>query len=86
MLESSLENWTVSSQFFEKAIEINQKYELVWDEGKAHVEMAKMLLAMNRRENEKIAYAKLYLSLDIYNKIGAVKDRELVLGQLDKLS
>jgi class 3 adenylate cyclase/tetratricopeptide (TPR) repeat protein len=86
MLESSLKNWNLSSQFFEKAIEINQKYELVWDEGKTHAEMAKMLLSMNRIENEKIAYAKLYLALDIYNKIGAVKNRELVLGQLDELS
>lgn len=85
MFDNESQNWSASIQSFEKAIELNQQYELSWDEANVNFEMASTLLTTGQPGKEKLAYAKLSIALEIYQKIKAKKDYEMVLEKLNKI-
>jgi class 3 adenylate cyclase/tetratricopeptide (TPR) repeat protein len=78
-------DWETATEFFDKAIRINRQYELLWDEAKTNCEWGKMYLARNQKGDSKIAFEKLSLSIDIFTKIGAQKDVDKAMAEVDRL-
>lgn len=85
MLESANQNWSASVRSFELSIKLSQKYELAWDEAKANLEMASMLMETNQPGKNKLAREKLTIASQIYQAIAAKKDYSMVLGKLNEI-
>jgi tetratricopeptide (TPR) repeat protein len=81
MMATKQRNWEMATEFFNKAIQINRKYELLWDEAKTNYEWGKMYLTRNQKGDAKAASEKLSLSSDIFTRIGAKKDLDKALSK-----
>lgn len=85
MLESRFQNWDDAIFSFQKAIELNRQYELAWDEAKVNFEMADMLLKMDRSKAREDACDRLKSAKEIYHRIKAKMDCELVREKLNAI-
>jgi class 3 adenylate cyclase/tetratricopeptide (TPR) repeat protein len=56
ILATEQQNWETAADFFEKTLQLNRQYSLLWDEAKTHFEWGKMYLARNRKQDGKIAH------------------------------
>jgi class 3 adenylate cyclase/tetratricopeptide (TPR) repeat protein len=85
MLATEVQDWKTATEFFEKGIDLNKKYQLLWDEAKTCYELGIMFLTRNRKEDRESARQKFDFALEIFEKIGAKKDIEKVLNQKELL-
>ena len=86
MLMTKQQDWETATKFFNKAVKVNRKYELLWDEAKTNYEWGRMYLAKGQKGDSKIAAEKLSLSIDIFKKVGAKKDVDKILSERDELN
>ena len=85
MLGTKQRNWEIATKFFDKAIQINRQYELLWDEAKTNYEWGKMYLARDQKGDTKTASEKFSLSIDIFTGIGAKKDVDKAMTEKNRL-
>jgi tetratricopeptide (TPR) repeat protein len=85
MLATEKQDWKTATEFFEKAIHLNRKYQLFWDEAKTCYELGMMFLARNRTEDRERARQKFDCALEIFERIGAKKDIEKILSKKELL-
>jgi tetratricopeptide (TPR) repeat protein len=85
MLAASRKDWDTATESFDKAIQINRKYQLPWDEAKALYEQGLMYLARGRKGDRDKAHEDLDEALTIFQKVGARKDAEKVLRKKNML-
>lgn len=81
MLATARERWTEAEESFAKSTAINGRYELPWDEAKALYEWGVMYQARGLEADREKAAEKLDKGLAIFQRIGANKDAEKVLGK-----
>lgn len=84
-LKTKLQDWETATGFFEKAIHLNRKYELPWDEAKTNYEWGKMFMGRDRASDRESAFEKFDRALEIYERIKAKKDIEKVLNKKEFL-
>ena len=80
MLASARKNWGEAEQSFDKAVEINRRYQLPWDEAKTLHEWGLMHLARGRAGAREKAQEKVGAALEIFQRLEAKKDVEKVLA------
>jgi tetratricopeptide (TPR) repeat protein len=85
MLAKEKQDWKTATEFFEKSIHLNRKYQLLWDEAKTCYEFGMMFMARNRTEDRESAHQKCDYALEIFERIGAKKDIEKVLNKKELL-
>ena len=85
MLATEQQDWETAAEFFEKAVEVNRQYELLWDEARTHYEWGKMCFARGQKGDAKTAHEEFSLSIDMFTKIGAQKDLEKALSKSEEL-
>jgi len=74
ILAAKERSWDMAAKYFAKAYQLNQKYELPWDEAKTNYEWGKMLIARSQRDDEKNARKKFSRSMDIFQRMGIEDD------------
>ncbi|MBI3029848.1 MAG: hypothetical protein HYY64_10085 [Candidatus Rokubacteria bacterium] len=85
MLASAGKKWDEAEKSFEKAVEINRRYQLPWDEAKTLYEWGLMHLARGKPGDREQAQAKLGSALEIFRRVEAKKDVEKVLAATETL-
>lgn len=85
MLATARQDWMTAAESFEKSIQINRQYQLPWDEAKTLYERGLMYLARGRKADREKAHEDLDEALAIFQKVGAKKDVEKVLGKKERL-
>jgi tetratricopeptide (TPR) repeat protein len=85
MLATEKQDWKTATEFFEKGVQLNRKYQLLWDEAKTCYELGMMFLARNLTEDQESARQKFDCALEIFERIGAKKDIEKVLKRKELL-
>ncbi|MFQ5828616.1 MAG: AAA family ATPase [Candidatus Methylomirabilia bacterium] len=85
ILASAGKNWDEAGKSFDKAVAINRRYELPWDEAKVLYEWGQMLLARGKAGDRENARGKLDSALEIFQRVAARKDVEKVLAQKERL-
>jgi tetratricopeptide (TPR) repeat protein len=81
MLATTRKEWDEAEKSFDTAIAINRQYELPWDEAKALYEWGLMHLSRGREGDRQQAGEKIDEALTIFQKVGAKKEVEKVLGK-----
>ena len=74
MLASKERSWDMATQYFEKAYQLNLKYELPWGEAKTNYEWGKMLIARGQRDDEKNARKKYSRARELLQRMGIEDD------------
>jgi len=81
MLATAQQDWEAAAHSFDKAIQVNRQYQLPWDEAKALYEQGLMYLARGQAGDREKAHQDLDEALAIFQRVGAKKDVEKVLGK-----
>jgi len=69
-----------------KTIQVNRQYQLPWDEAKTLYERGVMYLARGQEGDREKAHENLDEALAIFQRVGAKKDVEKVLGKKEMLA
>jgi tetratricopeptide (TPR) repeat protein len=85
MLATARKDWDTAAESFDKAIQINQQYQLPWDEARTIYERGLMYLTRSGRGDRDKAHEDLDGALAIFQKVGAKKDVENVLRKKEML-
>jgi len=85
MLATARQDWDAAAESFDKAIEVNRQYQLPWDEAKTLYERGLMYLARGQEGDREKALADMDEALAIFQRVGARKDVEKVLGRKEML-
>jgi len=85
MLATAQEDWEAAAESFGKAIQLNRRYQLPWDEAKTLYERGLMHLARGQEGDREKAHADLDEALAIFQRVEAKKDVEKVLGKKEML-
>jgi len=85
MLATAQKDWDTAIDSLDKAIQINQQYQLPWDEGRTLYERGLMYLARGGQGDRDKAHEDLDEALAIFQKVGAKKDAEKVLRKKERL-
>ncbi len=85
MLAGAERNWDEAAACFEKAIAINRRYRLPYDEAKTLYEWGLMCAARGRPGDRENAEKQLNSSLEIFQRTSATKDVEKVLARKEVL-
>jgi len=85
MLATAQQDWATATGSFGKAIQVNRQYQLPWDEAKTLYERGLMYLARGREGDREKAHEDLDEALAIFQRVGAKKDVEKVLGKKEML-
>jgi tetratricopeptide (TPR) repeat protein len=85
MLATARKDWDAAIDSFDKAIQINQQYQLPWDEARTLYERGLMYLARGGKGDRDKAHENLDGALAVFQKVGARKDVEKVLRNKERL-
>jgi len=85
MLATARKDWGTAGESFGKAVEINRRYQLPWDEARTLYERGLMYLARLGKGDRDKAHEDLDEALAIFQKVGAKKDAEKVLRKKEML-
>jgi tetratricopeptide (TPR) repeat protein len=85
MLAAAQKHWDTAIDSFDKAIEINRKYQLPWDEARTLYERGLMYLSRLDQGDREKAHEDMDEALAIFQKVGAKKDAEKVLRKKEML-
>ena len=80
MLASARKSRDEAEKSFDKAVEINRRYQLPWDEAKTLYEWGLMHLARSKGGVREKAQEKLGAALEIFQRVAAKKDVQKVLA------
>jgi len=82
---SARRDWGTATESFDKAIQINKQYQLLWDEARTLYERGLMYLARGGKGDRDKAHEDLDEALAVFQKVGAKKDAEKALRKKEML-
>ncbi len=85
MLATARKGWDTATESFDRALQINRQYELLWDEARTLYERGLMYLVRGRKGDRDKAHEDLDEALAIFQKVAARKDVEKVLRKKEML-
>jgi tetratricopeptide (TPR) repeat protein len=85
MLATARQDWDTATDSFDKAIQINRRYQLPWDEARTLYERGLMHLTRDGQGDQDKAHEDLDEALVIFQKVGARKDVEKILRKKEML-